>query len=351
MTFEDLAQKKASWLDGTGRQPALVVSSRVRLARNLSTFPFPQRASEHHHREIIRSVVRACRGDLASRMSFFETSQLSDLQQQFLVERHLISPALTKGQVGRGVLVDPNERLSVMVNEEDHFRFQVILPGFQAPEAWQSILRLERELSTQMTYAFSNRWGFLTACPTNTGTGLRASILIHLPGLVLTREIDGVVRGVTQMGFVVRGLYGEGTDVAGNLFQVSNQMTLGRSEESLLEILENVIGQLIACEENARETLFRDARTKMEDKIWRAQGILKYARLLTSQEFMNLSSAVRLGVGVGLIQDVEVRTLNEMMVETQPAHLQHLVKRRLEAQERDTIRAEMVRLRMNTSND
>ena len=225
---------------------------------------------------------------------------------------------------------------------------QVILSGFQAHEAWWAVRRVERELAADLDYAFSGTWGYLTACPTNTGTGLRASILIHLPGLVLTQEVEGAVKSVSQMGFTVRGLYGEGSDVAGNLFQVSNQITLGRSEGELLELLEKVVVQLVECEENARETLLRDARPQIEDKIWRAFGILCHARLLTSQEFMNLSSAVRLGIGLGVVRDIDVRTLNEMMVETQPSHLQYFAKQCLDSQNRDILRAETVRRRLET---
>jgi protein arginine kinase len=236
-----------------------------------------------------------------------------------------------------------------MVNEEDHLRFQVIFSGYQPFEAYCAVHALERDLSDRLPFAFHETWGYLTACPSNTGTGLRASVLIHLPGLVLTKEIDGVVRGITQMGFAVRGLFGEGSDVAGNLFQVSNQVTMGRSERDLLGLLDEVVGQLITCEENARETLFRDARAKMEDKIWRAYGILNHAHLLTSQEFMNLASAVRLGIGLHIIRDVPMCTLNELVVETQPSHLQYMAGRRLEAPDRDAFRAEWVRKKIKTS--
>ncbi len=349
MTLDALVQQTACWLDGSGFQSTLVVSSRVRLARNLQIVPFTHRASEDERQRVIQAVIASCRkGQTAAGMTFFETGNLPEFHRQLLVERHLISPALKAGAGERGVLVDADETLSVMVNEEDHLRMQVILSGFQAHEAWWAVRRLERELAADLDYAFSGKWGYLTACPTNTGTGLRASILIHLPGLVLTQEIEGVVRGVSKMGFTVRGLYGEGSDVAGNLFQVSNQITLGRSEGELLELLEKAVVQLVECEENARETLLRDARAQIEDKIWRAFGILCHARLLTSQEFMNLSSAVRLGIGLGVMQDIDVRTLNEMMVETQPSHLQYFAKQRLDSQDRDILRAETVRRRLET---
>ena len=346
MMFDDLASRSASWLDASGDCASLVVSSRVRLARNLTHLPFPHRANDTQCQEIINAVVESCDQSLPT---FLETDSLSKLQQRFLVESHLISPGLIKRDGQCGVLVGKDEHLSAMVNEEDHLRLQGIFPGLQPRIAWQATHTLERTLASRLNFAFSDDWGYLTACPTNTGTGLRASVLIHLPGLVLTQDIDGVVRGITQMGFVVRGFFGEGTDVAGNMFQVSNQITLGKSEADLLDLLDQVVAQLTVCEENARETLWRDARSKIEDKVFRALGLLKYARLLTSQEFMNLSSAVRLGVGMGVIEGVSLRTLNELMIETQPAHLQCQAQKKLDADSRDVLRAQWVRQRLESS--
>ncbi|MDP6042542.1 MAG: protein arginine kinase [Candidatus Latescibacteria bacterium] len=346
MTFDDLASRSACWLNGSGDCSALVVSSRVRLARNLAQWPFPHRATIEQRQKVVEAVVGSC-GDALQ--AFFQTGSLSHLQRNLLVERHLISPALIKRENQCGVIVGDDGHLSAMVNEEDHLRLQGIFPGLQPRAAWNAACGLERFFADRLNFAFSDAWGYLTACPTNTGTGLRASVLIHLPGLVLTQDVDAVVRGITQMGFVVRGFFGEGTDTAGNMFQVSNQITLGRSESELLDLLDQVVAQLTVCENNARETLWRDAQTKIEDKIWRALGLLKYARLLTSQEFMNLSSAVRLGVGMGVLDSVSVRTLNELMVETQPAHLQYRTKQRLDAHTRDVLRAEWVRQRLVSS--
>lgn len=350
MTFEDLARRRVCWLDGSGVQSHLIISSRVRLARNLNTWRFPHRATDVHRQQVIEAVLVACaRCKSTQNLMFFEADALSDQQRQLLVERHLISPALVKRQGKRGVLVGPCDCSSIMVNEEDHLRLQAIVSGYQMQQAWQTACELESDLSGCLAFAVHKSWGYLTACPSNTGTGLRASVLIHLPGLVLTQEIDGVVRGITQMGFAVRGLFGEGTGTAGNLFQVSNQITLGHTPRALLIMLDRVIEQLVACEENARETLWRDARTKIEDKIWRAYALLAHARLLTTQEFMNLSSAVRLGVGMHMFEHVSVRNLNELIVETQPSHLQYLAGRRLDASERDAFRAERVREKIKIS--
>jgi protein arginine kinase len=347
VTFDDLAKRTASWLDGSGDLSALVVSSRVRLARNLPFSRFVHLSSEEERSRIIEAVVAASGKDLQDqRLSYFDANDLNPSQRALLVERHLISPALEKGDGPRGVLVNEQEDLSVMVNEEDHLRIQVMQSGFQVDEAWSVARRSEHLLAEDLAFAFSEKWGYLTACPSNTGTGMRASILIHLPGLVLTQEMEGVIRGVTQMGFAVRGLYGEGSDVSGNLFQVSNQVTLGRSEMEILESLDKVTRQLVQCEQNARDTLLGDIRSKIEDKVWRAFGILSHARLLSSQEFMNLSSAVRLGIGLELFKGIEVGTLNELMVQTKPFHLQNQVGRQLDSPERDRVRADMARRRM-----
>jgi len=347
MTLDDLMGHPADWLDGSGERSTMVISSRARLARNLRGVRFAHRASEEERVRVIGHVLSASRRSACLRKtSFFEISRLEPMDRRFLVERHLISPALAERKGGGGVLVTPGEGLSVMINEEDHIRLQVITSGAQPRKAWERADRADDELSSELEYAFSDRRGYLTACPTNVGTGLRVSMLIHLPGLVLTQDMERVVRAVMQMGFTVRGLYGEGTEVVGSLFQVSNQVTLGRSEEEILEDLEKVSGQIIESEEIARETLVRDAGTQVEDKVWRAYGILVHARLLTTHEFMNLSSAVRLGYSLGMIDPSDMQLLNELMVFTQPAHLQRRAGRSLESEERDLLRARLVRKRM-----
>lgn len=346
MTFNDFASRSAGWLDGSGRQASFVISSRVRLARNLVQKPFTNRATDTDKREIVACVVDAASSSPCPEMVFFDTGALNELERQLLVERHLISPALAREKGPRGVLVDETEVASVMVNEEDHLRIQVILSGLQPREAYEAARTLERDLAGGLDFAASPRWGFLTACATNTGTGLRASTLIHLPGLALTKEMDGVVRGVAQLGFAVRGIYGEGTDSAGNLYQISNQLTLGRSEQTLLEGLNRVVGQVVECEMNARETLAREAKRQIEDKVWRAVGIMERAQLLTSQELMNFSSAIRLGIDMDILPGLKTGTINEIMVSTQPSHLQHRAGKPLDPGERDVLRASVVRERL-----
>jgi protein arginine kinase len=230
-----------------------------------------------------------------------------------------------------------------MVNEEDHLRLQAIVSGLDMESAWQNLNRADSELSSRLKFAFSEKYGYLTACPTNVGTGMRVSVLIHLPGLVLTKDIDETLKGVTQIGLSVRGFYGEGTEVLGNLFQISNHTTLGKTEEEIIETISQVIRQIIGFERRACETLLKEARTHIEDKIWRAYGILNHVRLLTSKEFMSLSSAVRLGISLGIIENISMKSLNQLMVLVQPAHLQKLHGAAMEAGERDFFRANMVR--------
>ena len=344
MILDDFVNRVARWLDGSGQESSLVVSSRIRLARNLKGMRFISRADEKDRVrivEVVKGAARSCR--LMSEAVYLDAAGLSEAERQLLVERHLISLALANAEGHRGILVSPDESLSIMINEEDHLRLQVILSGFQPRKAYSLANEIDEDMKGSLSYAYSSKWGYHTACPTNVGTGLRSSVLIHLPGLVLTQDMEKVIRGIAQMGFAVRGFYGEGSDVMGNLFQVSNQITLGKEVEQVIEGLEKVTRQIISFEQNARQTLLKEARPQIEDKIWRACGILENARVLTTQEFMNLSSAARLGHSLGVIPRPDVKMLNELLVRTQPSHLQRSVGKTLEPIERDVLRAKVVR--------
>ncbi len=347
MVFEDLIRAPGEWLRAKGPYSEIVLSSRVRLARNLSLFPFVKRAKVSDLKEILSQMKDIIgESEVLSRGLFVELKELSPLEAQFLQERHLISLEMARDSAGGGVVVGEMERFALMINEEDHLRLQSFTSGLSLKSAYGVLDELDSDLEKKLDYAYSEEFGYLTACPTNTGTGMRASVLIHLPALVLTKEIDKVLRGVSQVGLAVRGLYGEGTEVKGNFFQVSNQTTLGKSEEDILEGLETVTKQIIEYERHARDTLVESARPQIEDKIFRALGILGNARLLTSEEVLNLSSAVRLGVGLGMVRSVELRTLNELLIFTQPAHLQRLFGAEMEPAQRDAKRAEYVRRRL-----
>ena len=345
--LDALWRQTSGWFSGSGDSTGTVISSRARLARNLADLPFPQQATEDERSRAVEAVLAASQQSrsLAS-ASFFDAVRLEKVDRHLLVERHLISLHLAEQKGPCGVLVKEDETISVMINEEDHLRIQTILAGFEPEKVWECVNRVDEELSKSLDFAFSKRWGYLTACPTNTGTGLRVSALVHLPGLVLTREIEAALRGVRQMGFAVRGYHGEGTDVIGNLLQISNQVTLGVSEEDTIALLRQVIEQIIRCEGDARKALMRDAKAHLEDKIWRAYGILLHARMLSSQEYLNLASAVRLGLLVGILKQIDVTVLNELMVLTQPSHLQKLAGHQLVPPERDIFRAGFVRLKI-----
>ena len=272
--------------------------------------------------------------------------ECSAIERQVLVERHLVSHELCDGARPRGIYVSPDDRISVMINEEDHLRIQSLTPGFQLAEAWGLADAADDGLDATLEYAFSEDIGYLTACPTNAGTGLRASVLIHLPALVLLEEIQRVLKSVMQVGLNVRGLYGEHSEIMGNLFQISNQTTLGRSERDSIESLDRVTRQIIETEERARERMLRDARTQLEDKVWRAYGTLRYCRTIQAKEVINLCSAVRLGVAMGLDGLCPLRVVNELLVLTQPGHLQRQAGREMEPAERNLYRAQVVRERL-----
>jgi len=314
------------WLDASGPASHLVLSTRIRLARNLAKYPFPIRNNLTDREAILREVLDAANETVSLRTALtFRLDQLDRSDRQLLHERHLVSKELAgveeQSAVRPGAALLVQERVGAMLNEEDHLRLQGLRSGFDLETAYQEVDRLDSELGQRLPFAFHAEFGYLTSCPTNVGTGLRASVLIHLPGLVLTKEISKVLQGLAQVGLTFRGLYGEGSEVVGNFFQLSNQTTLGKSEQELLDHLAKMVRQVIEYEEQAREVLVRDVPTIIEDKVWRAYGLLRHARSLSFDETMNLLSGVRLGVGLGLVDRCGVYALNKLLVHTQPAHL------------------------------
>jgi protein arginine kinase len=337
-----------AWLEASGPHADVVLSTRVRLARNLQRHAFAPRIREAEREQIFEEVRKASEStELKGGMSL-DLAGLAPLSRKVLLERHLISRELagTAGEAparGAGLLVGPRDTLGVMINEEDHLRIQALLSGLRLRDAFQRVDRLDEDLGGQLPFAYHHEFGYLTSCPTNAGTGLRASILVHLPGLVLTKEIGKVLHGISQVGLTFRGLYGEGSEVVGNFFQISNQTTLGKSEEDLIEHLEKIVGQVIRYEMDARKVLLRDAPAVIEDKIWRAYGLLRYARSLSFDEVMNLLSGVRLGVSLNLLSGVRVYTLNKIMIYAQAAHMEQAAGRPLDEPECDVQRATYVR--------
>jgi protein arginine kinase len=335
------------WITASGPHADIVLSSRVRLARNLAGVPFSPRAGDAERLRVLHQVREAAADTaLLSRAVLLRVDELTANERHLLHERHLVSRELAEldaptARSGSAVLV--GDEAALMVNEEDHLRLQVFRSGFDIAGAWERAALLERELGERLPLAYHHEFGFLTSCPTNVGTGLRASVLVHLPGLVLTQEIGKVLTGLQQMGLTYRGLYGEGSEVVGNFFQISNQTTLGRTEDELCDHLARVVSHVISRESEARRVLSRDAGYIIEDKLWRAYGTLRYARSLGADEAMNLLSGVRLAVGMYLIGGVSVYTLNKLLVFSQAAHLSLAEGRPLTEIEANLARARYVR--------
>src|SRR6266496_2662421 len=330
-----------------GPHDRIVMSSRVRLARNVKGFPFPGWAKKADRVKALEAIRPAVENLPQMAGAFSESmDNLSAMDKQILVERHLISREHAAKGVGSGLVLNKDETLCVMINEEDHLRMQALRPGLQLRSAWLAIDQVDSALEKRLDYAFSNELGYLTACPTNLGTGIRVSAMLHLPGLVLAEQINPIIQSVNKLGLAVRGLYGEGTEALGNVFQVSNQMTLGEAETSIVERLEKVLAQIIEHEENARGTLLEKKPKMVYNHIGRAYGILANAHSISSKETMNLLSLMRLGVDVGLFPGADRALVDELFILTQPAHLQKQHSEKLSAEERDLLRADMVRARL-----
>ncbi len=332
-----------AWITGDGPHAGVILSTRIRLARNLERYPFRETISGSQQELVMEEIVEAFESTTSDIRQFVRLADLPETDLTVLLERHLVSREMVKFREASGLLVGDGGRLALLINEEDHVRIQALTPGLQIETSWQIASRTDETLRSQLRFAYHHRFGFLTSCPTNTGTGLRASVLAHLPALVLTREIAKVLQGLAQIGLTFRGLYGEGSDVIGNYFQISNQTTLGKSEDELVDHLSQITRQVIEYEENARQVLVRDALDEIEDKVWRAYGLMTCARSLSFDEMMNLLSAVRLGVSMKLLPRIGVSTLNQLLLWTQIAHLEKRAGRKLDKREREIERASLVR--------
>ena len=339
-----LKSDQAELTQGSKKGSPVVLSTRVRLARNLTSAPFPERASLTQKRD----VMTKCTGKIASlplmkKGLFFEIADLSDLEKQVLVERHLISRELCDVESGSGVFINKDQTCSIMINEEDHLRIQYLKTGFNLRSLWNKIDRVDDELESGLDLAFSKEFGYLTACPTNLGTALRASVMMHLPGLVISENMEKVTRAVNQLGIIVRGLFGEGTDATGHVFQISNQQTLGESEEAIISRLGAVFKTIIDHEINARFKYLEENRPLLLDQIGRAFGILQNAHVLSSNEAMSMLSLIRLAVDFEMLPESNRANIDRLFIECQPGHIQHAVGEGIEPNDRDISRAEKVR--------
>ena len=342
----DLAPQAGQWLRSTGPDADVVLSTRIRLARNVRGYAFPCRISDDSRRELeTRLRMWIGESDLAGGIKYCNFLGVDPITRQMLAERHLVSRELVNGEGDRGVSFANTEFVSIMTNEEDHLRLQVIRPGQALEDALEEAIKIDQKLDQRVPYAWSDSYGYLTSCPTNTGTGLRLSVMIHLPALVLMDQMDKVHQAASKVGLTVRGFYGEGTKAVGDVIQISNQHTLGRSESEILKTLQNIVPKIVENERGVRTHMINENRVSLEDRVWRSMGTLRYARKLSSSETLDLLSAVRLGVNLRMLPNLSIGEVNELFVITQPAHLQKLQGRALEPGERDAARATLLRER------
>jgi protein arginine kinase len=344
MLITPLIEAKAELTDGGLNPEPIVLSTRIRLARNLAGEAFPGWADVTQR----RAILERCFDNLSPQTSlkdglFLKMSDLTDLEKQVLVERRLVSRELVESPDGTGVFISPSQRLAIMINEEDHLRMQCMRTGFNLRKTWEEIDAVDTAIEDRLDYAFSDELGYLTACPTNVGTGLRASAMLHLPGLVMRQHMEKVVRMVNQLGLAVRGSLGEGSEATGSIFQISNQQTLGESEEQILKRLINILHAIIEQETNARGLLLEKQPTQLMDKIGRAYGILQNGHLLSSQEAVNLLSLMRLAVDFGMMPDNLRAQIDRLTMEVQPGHVQCSANADIDPEVRDEVRAARMR--------
>jgi len=350
LRFTDSALSE--WMRGNGQDSDIVISTRVRVARNLQHLPFPLLATDQQSGEVLERLTDVLKNkdDLQEfgYLHVIKLSEIDELDKKVLVEKHLISPNLANESRNGAVILTEDESVSIMINEEDHLRIQCLYPGFQVREAWARATALDDVFESEIDYAFDDKRGYLTSCPTNVGTGLRASVMMHLPALVMTQQINRILSAVSQVGLTVRGIYGEGSEALGNLFQISNQITLGQTESEIIENLHSVALQIIEHEKNARARLLGESKLRITDRVMRSYGILSYAAVMDSKEAAQRLSDVRLGVDLGLLEGPEIPVMNELNVKTQPGFLQKTYGEGMTPSERDMYRAKLIRETLGT---
>lgn len=329
----------AKWYCDRGFQDDVVLSTRVRLARNLKGIPFPNKMSDSDGEKVIKTVADAL-SELNYKFNLIRLNEISDIERQKLLEEHLISPQMLKNPEHKAVFISDDEAVAIMINEEDHIRFQSIYAGFESDRAYELISKIDDFLGNSVEYAFHRKYGHLTACPTNVGTGMRISFMLHLPALCMARVADNLFAAVGKLGVTVRGMYGEGTKSSGYIFQISNQTTLGKTEAELSQNLTDVVNQIITKERELRRRILQDKGIAIEDKIMRSLGLMTYAKKISTEELTGLISNVRFGVSLGIIDKVDINKLNEIMVVTRPAHITELGA--TNSYERDVKRAEVI---------
>lgn len=347
--LDNILKNRVSWLADSGPEDDIAISTRIRLARNLKGSPFPGNSNKDELLQTMAAIEMAVKNSKCIKsLMLFQMEKMNDLDRQVLLERRLISKEFSEKKPGTELAVSKDESIAVMINEEDHLRIQTMDPGYQLKEVLKKIESVDDKLNRELPFAFDKELGFLTSCPTNVGTGIRASVMLHLPGLVLSGQINSVVQAVSKLGMAVRGIFGEGSDNLGNLFQVSNQSTLGESEEQIVDRLDTVIRQVISHEKDSRDNLLEKDQNFLLDHVGRAYGTLRHAYIISSKETLNSLSALRIGVDMGMFSSIDIHTVNELFIIIQPAHLQKYAGKNINSEERDIVRATLVRERLKT---
>lgn len=344
-----ISQAVSSWMSDDGPDSDIVLSSRIRFARNFDEYNFPTLFTDGEAEAVIDTIMERVNSSTIpdlGQLEMIKIDEIPSLQKRVLVEKHLISPHLAENAIHGACLLSENEEVSIMINEEDHLRIQCLFPGFQLTEALKAANDIDDWLEEHVNYAYDEKFGYLTSCPTNAGTGLRASVMMHLPGLVITQQMNRIVPAINQLGLVVRGIYGEGSEALGNIFQISNQITLGKSEEDIVEDLKSVVRQIISQERSAREALAKTSNIQLEDRVFRSFGILSNSRIIETKEAARCLSDLRLGIDMGYIKNISKSILNELMILTQPGFLQQYAGGPLRPNERDIRRAALIRERL-----
>ncbi|WP_270182819.1 protein arginine kinase [Alkalihalobacillus sp. CinArs1] len=344
-----ISEAVSPWMQDEGPDSDIVMSSRIRFARNLKNYVFPVLSNGQQNLEVLESIKKkfnAAPNEEIGKLELIEIESLRPTQKRVLVEKHLVSPNLVEQSKNGAVLLSENETISIMINEEDHFRIQCLEAGFRLKEALNLANALDDWIESKVDYAFDKRKGYLTSCPTNVGTGMRASVMMHLPALVLTQQLNHIIPAINQLGLVVRGSYGEGSEAQGNIFQISNQITLGKTENDIIEDLQGVVMQVIEKERSARRMLLDNSRIELEDRIYRSLGTLENSRIIQSKEAAKCLSNVRLGIDIGLVAGISKSILNELVILTQPGFLQQYAGASLNPAERDIKRATLIRERL-----
>ncbi len=333
----------SKWLNGPTAEEDVVVSTRVRVARNMTKYKFPSYLSIAESDELTEDILINIKDALKDNYQFIRIRDLTMREQLVYIEEHLISPNMIQNSDKSSFLLRDDERATIMINEEDHIRIQTLFPGLNLKKAWELCSYIDDQLESKIDYAYDEKWGYLTSCPTNVGTGLRASVMLHLPCITMTGNVNGVIEGLRKIGLTARGLYGEGSETLGNLYQVSNQVTLGETEEDIIDKLNKVIYQIVNRERSTREYLMEKRIIELEDKIYRSFGILSYSRIINSKEAMRHLSNIRLGWEMGLLKSEKLKDIMKLMIEIQPANIQKSLNKDMKEKERDIARAQIIR--------